>query len=68
MPDSPMTEYEFTEGLEQALQGRLVTDLGASDELDAAFHAITEAAPDVPVELIKQATAAYEHQRSGGAS
>ena len=64
LPDSPMTDDEFDYGLAQALKGWIVSDLGAGDDLDAAFFAITEAAPSVPPQLIQQARDAYAAQRS----
>ena len=63
LPNSPMTDDEFEFGLEQAMKGVIVSDLGAGDDLAAAFFAIIEAAPNVPPELIQQARDAYAAQQ-----
>lgn len=55
----PMTRDEFAAALAEALDGWVVTDYGATDEIQDALDAIAEASPNPPASLIEAARAAY---------
>lgn len=55
----PMTSDEFDEALAYALDGVIVTDHGATDEIQDALTAIAEAAPNPPASLIEAARDAF---------
>lgn len=58
-PFKPMDADGFAEALEAAKRGEVLTDQGATDEVDDALFAVAQSSPNPPARLIDAATAAF---------
>lgn len=66
MSSGPMTSAEFEEALAEAKHGAVVTDLGATDEMDAALRAVAIARPSERRAAIREARRVFRESTNPG--